>query len=146
MSTELVSSRIRGVFLLALLLAFGTIGWEHIYHSVILGISVEDSVAGHLGHVLRDGLLALPLALVAVASGLWFGRRLSLLGRAVLVAGVFGLLLVPSAGAHNAIDHLGTVSAQHAPTSTTWSGAPGSRPRMVSQACSMACATGCWPR
>src|SRR6266487_5069821 len=53
MSTDLVSSRIRGVFLLALLLAFGTIGWEHIYHSVILGISVEDSVAGHVAHVLR---------------------------------------------------------------------------------------------
>jgi DNA-binding beta-propeller fold protein YncE/plastocyanin len=114
MSTDLVSSRIRGVFLLALLLAFGTIGWEHIYHSVILGISVEDSVAGHVAHVLRDGLLALPLALVAVASGLWFGRRLSLLGRAALVAGVFGLLLVPSAGAHNAIDHVGAVTVQHA--------------------------------
>jgi hypothetical protein len=82
MSANAASYRVRGIFLLILPLAFGTVGWEHIYHSVVLGTSVEGSVAGHLEQVLRDGLLALPLALVAVVGGLWFGRRLSLPGRA----------------------------------------------------------------
>jgi len=113
MSANAALNRGRSVLLLALLLAFGTIGWEHLYHSVVLPTAVDGSVADHLGQVLRDGLLALPLALVAVVGGLWFGRRLSLPGRAVLVAGVFGLLLAPSVGTHDAVGSVGAVSAQY---------------------------------
>jgi DNA-binding beta-propeller fold protein YncE len=113
MITSAASSRIRGVLLLMLLLVFGTVGWVHIYHSVILHTSVETSVAGHLEQTLRDGLLALPLAFVAIVGGLWFGRRLSLLGRAALVAGVFGLLLAPPLGGQDAMASGAAVSAQH---------------------------------
>ncbi len=114
MGTNAALSRIRPVLLLVVLLAFGTIGWEHIYLSVVVPSAVEGSVAEHLQHVLREGLLAVPLALVAVAAGLWFGRRLSLPGRAALVAGVFGLLLAPSVGAHAAVESAGAVSAHAA--------------------------------
>jgi hypothetical protein len=48
----------------ALVLAFGVVGWSHLYHAVVLGYA--DTPAGHTEHVLRDGLLAVPVALVAV--------------------------------------------------------------------------------
>jgi DNA-binding beta-propeller fold protein YncE len=97
-------SRGRDSLLLALLLAFGVIGWEHLYHSVVLGLG-DENAAGHFAHVLRDGLLAFPLALVAVVGGLWLGRRFGLLARAGSVSVGFGLLLVPSVGVHNATDN-----------------------------------------
>ena len=97
-------SRGRDSLLLAVLLAFGVIGWEHFYHSVVLGVG-DENAAGHVAHVLRDGLLAFPLALVAVVGGLWLGRRLGLLARAGSVSVGFGLLLVPSMGVHNATDN-----------------------------------------
>ena len=94
----------RDLILLASLLAFGVIGWEHAYHSVVLGVG-DENAAGHLAHVLRDGLLAFPLALVAVVGGLWLGRRFGLFARAGVVSVGFGLLLVPSVGVHNATDN-----------------------------------------
>jgi DNA-binding beta-propeller fold protein YncE/plastocyanin len=97
-------SRGRDALLLASLLAFGVIGWEHAYHSVVLGIG-DESAAGHLVHVVRDGLLAFPVALVAVVGGLWLGRRLGLLARAGFVSVGFGLLLVPSVRVHSATDN-----------------------------------------
>jgi DNA-binding beta-propeller fold protein YncE len=105
----------RDVILLASLLAFGVIGWEHAYHSVVLGVG-DENAAGHLAHVVRDGLLAFPLALVAVVGGLWLGRRFGLLARAGFVSVGFGLLLVPSVGVHNATDSAfsGAVPHNHA--------------------------------
>jgi DNA-binding beta-propeller fold protein YncE len=99
----------RDILLLASLLAFGVIGWEHAYHSVVLGVG-DENAAGHLVRVLRDGLLALPLALVAVVGGLWLGRRLGLFPRAGFVSVGFGVLLVPS-GVLNATDN--TLSGGH---------------------------------
>lgn len=94
----------RDPLLLASLLAFGVIGWEHAYHSLVLGVGDEDALQGHFVHVLRDGVLAFPLSLVAVVGGLWLGRRFGLLARAGFIAVGFGLLLVPSVGVHNATD------------------------------------------
>ena len=48
-----------------LVLAFGVVGWSHLYHAVVLGYA--DTPAGHTAHVLRDGLLAVPVALAALA-------------------------------------------------------------------------------
>jgi DNA-binding beta-propeller fold protein YncE len=95
----------RDSLLLASLLAFGVIGWEHAYHSVVLGVGHENGAAGHLVHVVRDGVLAFPLALIAVVGGLWLGRRFGLLARAGIVSVGFGVLLVPSVGVHNATDN-----------------------------------------
>ncbi len=100
MTTRIGWGRIRGVLVLAVLLAFCTVGWEHVYHSAISGGSVGGSIDDHLAPMLRDGLVALPLAVVAVVGGLWFGRRFTTPGRAALVAGVFGLLLAPSVVPH----------------------------------------------
>jgi plastocyanin/DNA-binding beta-propeller fold protein YncE len=100
----------RDSLLLASLLAFGVIGWEHAYHSVVLDVG-HESAAGHLLHVVRDGLLAFPLALVAGVGGRWLGRRLDLFARAVIVSIGFGLLLVPSVGVHNATD--AALSGEH---------------------------------
>jgi DNA-binding beta-propeller fold protein YncE len=94
----------RDVLLLASLLAFGAIGWEHAYHSVVLGVADEHGAADHLGHALRDALLAFPIALAAVVAGLWLGRRYGPIVRAGLVSAVFGLLLVPSVRLHDLID------------------------------------------
>jgi DNA-binding beta-propeller fold protein YncE len=94
----------RGVLLLAALLAIGVIGWEHAYHSVVLGVTDESGSAAHLGHAFRDAMLAFPLALFAVVAGLRLGRRFSLPARAGLIAAAFGVLLVPSVRLHEMID------------------------------------------
>jgi hypothetical protein len=91
----------RYVLLLSALLAFGVIGWEHTYHSAVLGVAEEQ---GHLEHVVRDALLAFPLALVAVVAGLRLGRRFGPLARAAFVSVAFGLLLVPSVRLHDVVD------------------------------------------
>jgi DNA-binding beta-propeller fold protein YncE len=102
----------RNALLLASLLAFGVIGWEHIYHSVVVGVAEERGAAAHLEHVLRDGMLVFPIALVAVVVGLQLGRRFGLLVRAGLVSVAFGLLLVPSVRLHDAVD--GALSGENA--------------------------------
>ena len=70
----------------ALVLAFGVVGWSHLYHAVVLGYA--DTPAGHTVHVLRDGLLAVPVALAALAGGLWLTRRRPLVAQAAGVAAV----------------------------------------------------------
>src|SRR5215213_9367070 len=92
----------RHVLLLASLLAFGVIAWEHVFHSVILGVTAEQG--GHAEHVFRDALLAFPLAAVAVAAGLRIGRRFGPIVRAGFVSAGFGLLLIPSVRVHNTLD------------------------------------------
>lgn len=100
------------VLFLSLLLTFGVIGWEHAYHTVFLGVAAEHSGAAHLGHVLRDALLAFPIAIVAVVAGLHLGRRYGLSVRAALISGTFGLLLVPSVRLHALVD--GAAQGGHA--------------------------------
>jgi DNA-binding beta-propeller fold protein YncE len=105
-----LARRSRGIACLASLVAFGTVAWEHLLHVSVL--SPGDRLAAHLIHALRDGFLALPLALVAVIGGLALAQRVGLrqhrlphlLGRATLIALGFALLLVPSVALHERID------------------------------------------
>ena len=99
------------LFFPALVLAFGVVGWSHLYHAVVLGYA--DTPAGHAAHVLRDGLLAVPVALVALAGGLWLTRCRPLVVQAVAVAGLLGLLLVPATGVHDQIDTRLAAAGQH---------------------------------
>jgi DNA-binding beta-propeller fold protein YncE/plastocyanin len=103
--------RIRELFFPALVLAFGVVGWSHLYHVVVLGYA--DTAAGHIVHVLRDGLLAVPVALAALAGGLWLTRRRPLVAQAAAVAAVLGLLLVPATGLHDQIDARLAAAGQH---------------------------------
>jgi DNA-binding beta-propeller fold protein YncE len=95
----------------ALVLAFGVVGFLHLYHAVVLGYA--DTPAGHTTHVLRDGLLAVPVALVALAGGLWLTRRRPLITQAAAVAAVLGLLLVPATRVHDQIDARLAAAGQH---------------------------------
>jgi len=103
--------RLHQLFFPALVLAFGVVGWSHLYHAVALGYA--DTPAGHTAHVLRDGLLAVPVALVALAGGLWLTRRRPPGAQAVAVAGLLGLLLVPATGVHDQIDTRLAAAGQH---------------------------------
>ena len=94
----------RDVLVLASLLAFGVIGWEHAFHSFVLGAADDHGAGGHLGHAFRDALLAFPIAFTAVVAGLALGRRFGPIVRAGLVSAAFGLLLVPSVRLHDVID------------------------------------------
>jgi DNA-binding beta-propeller fold protein YncE/plastocyanin len=105
--------RIRDLLLPALVLAFGVVGWSHLYHAVVLGYA--DTAAGHTAHVLRDGLLAVPVALAALAGGLWLTRRRPLVVQAAAVAALLGLLLVPATGLHDQIDFRLAAAGQHHP-------------------------------
>jgi DNA-binding beta-propeller fold protein YncE/plastocyanin len=105
--------RIRDLLLPALVLAFGVVGWSHLYHAVVLGYA--DTAAGHTAHVLRDGLLAVPVALAALAGGLWLTRHRPLVVQAGAVAAVLGLLLVPATGLHDQIDFRLAAAGQHHP-------------------------------
>ena len=101
----------RGLLLPACVLAFGVVGWEHLYHTMYLGYS--DTVGGHAAHVLRDAALAVPLAVAALASGLWLTRRLPPAAQAAGVSLVLGLLLVPATGVHDRIDAVLVTAGHH---------------------------------
>jgi FtsP/CotA-like multicopper oxidase with cupredoxin domain len=107
---------------LALVLVFGVTAWEHVIHSFVLGEA--DTLSGHLTHILRDGMLALPLGVLAlwVGAGLvaraWpraEGRR-SLLAMAAVTSVAYALLMIPSVGVHQQFDSHGAagVAAGHA--------------------------------
>src|SRR5439155_15488228 len=95
---------------LASLLAFGTIGWQHLVHS--WGSGPAASHGGHLAHALRDGALAWPLALLAVFAGLRLSRALGVgergvrgvLERAVIIGAGFAFLLIPGVVGHALVD------------------------------------------
>jgi DNA-binding beta-propeller fold protein YncE len=103
--------RIRDLLLPALVLAFGVVGWSHLYHAVVLGYA--DTAAGHTEHVLRDGLLAVPVTLAALAGGLWLLRHRPPVAQAAGVAAVLGLLLIPATGVHDQIDARLAAAGQH---------------------------------
>src|SRR5262245_18594367 len=99
-----MNSSVRNLVLLASLLSFGVIGFEHAFHSSILGGTEEHGAEGHLGHAIRDAVLSFPIALAAVAAGLRLGRRFGPAVRALIVSAVFGVLLIPSVRLHDAVD------------------------------------------
>jgi DNA-binding beta-propeller fold protein YncE len=103
---------LRDILLLASLLTFGVIAWEHTYHSLVLGVVEEHGAAGHLGHALRDAVLAFPIALLAVVAGLRLGQRFGPAVRALIVSAAYGLLLIPSVRLHDSID--ATLAGGHA--------------------------------
>ncbi len=95
-----------GLILLATLLAFGVVAWEHVIHAYVLGS--DASLAGHLQHWLQDSALALPATLAAVWAGLALARRPGLTERlswrplpaAATVSIVFFVLMIPSVVVH----------------------------------------------
>jgi hypothetical protein len=111
------------IFWPAAFLSLGVTLWLHELHWV--GLLGADGWAGGLVRIVRDGLLTLSLAAVAVGVGLWGSHRSTttafsgprLLARAALISLVFCLLLVPAAGLHQlldrALDGAGQVHAFH---------------------------------
>jgi hypothetical protein len=101
----------RRALLLAVLLAYGVVGWQQVIHTVVYGS--PGSLAGSLQHWLRDSMFALPLAAMAV----WLGRQMAvrlgcdpdhrapLLPCAVLTAVPFVLLLTPFAVLYADLTH-----------------------------------------
>jgi hypothetical protein len=95
---------------MAVVLSFGVVFWLHGLHAA--GVIDTDIWAGGFPHWVRDGLLALPLALVSTAGGIWLAqcceiRAPSAVGRfgeAALVAVLFATLLVPAAAPHQYLD------------------------------------------
>src|SRR5215510_13428206 len=106
-----VLSSAGSALLLAGVLTLGVTGWEHLFHAAHLGLA--GSAGDHLSHVLRDGVLAFPIGLVAVVATRLLarmpclrggGRGSDLLMRAALLSLVFGALLIPSVGLHDVAD------------------------------------------
>jgi hypothetical protein len=95
----------------AFVLAFGVVAWSHLYHAVVLGYA--DTAVGHTEHVLRDGLLAVPVALAALAGGLWLTRCRPPVAQAAAVAAVLGLLLIPATGLHDQVDARLAAAGRH---------------------------------
>jgi spore coat protein A, manganese oxidase len=77
--------------MVSVVLAFGVVAWAHVLH---LGDAPGDN---HLAHILRDGGLALPLALIAVR----------VTRRPFLRAALFSTMLIPGAVVHRLIESAG---------------------------------------
>jgi FtsP/CotA-like multicopper oxidase with cupredoxin domain len=101
--------------LVAVLLAYAAVGWEQFLHARLFGVS--DPSTSVIAHWLREGLLASPLALLAVLAGHRFAARgtaaKDLAVRALAVAGAFAILLAPAVAYHNG--NGGGLAAHHAP-------------------------------
>ncbi|RMG93408.1 MAG: DNRLRE domain-containing protein, partial [Chloroflexi bacterium] len=104
--------RWRESVVLGLLLALGTVAWQHLLHFTILS-SGTDSLVGHLVHMTRDGVLAVMPGITAVLVGLWLASYLPtnsqnrwspLWQQAALISLIFALLIIPSVSIHSAID------------------------------------------
>jgi hypothetical protein len=95
---------------LAVLVSFGVVLWEHVIHAVVLG--EVASLAEHASHVLRDGMLALPLGLAVVwasarLAARWRGRtgaRMPLPVLASLASVLYTLVTVPSVVVHHLME------------------------------------------
>jgi len=100
---------LRGFICVALLLAFGVVAWQHLLHATVL-LRSDAGIGTHVPHMLRDGLLAVPLALVAVVVGLNFaqliaGRRAAPLWlRAAVVTEIYMLSMLAAVPVHAKID------------------------------------------
>ena len=101
----------RAFVILSLVLAFVVIAWQQLMHSVLFGYH-SDGTGAVVAHWLRDGLLTLPAAVLAVVLGIRFARVWGrsetevqvIVSRTVSVAAVFAVLLVPLVGIHSALD------------------------------------------
>ncbi len=94
---------------LAALLAFVVVSWQHYVHETLLSRSSEG-LAEFLPHMLRDGLLAFPVAYVAVdvgltlAAGFRSARRSSPLLRAAIITQIFMVGMLVAVPVHGMID------------------------------------------
>jgi hypothetical protein len=101
--------RRRELAVTAAVLAFGVVAWQHYLHNA-LELRTDDSVTGHLGHLVRDGSFALPLALLAVLLGGKLARGLSrrrepgLLMRAALTTELFMVSMMAAVPIHGRLD------------------------------------------
>jgi FtsP/CotA-like multicopper oxidase with cupredoxin domain len=104
---------------LAMLLVFGVTAWEHAIHAVVLGES--GTLTSHTTHILRDGLMALPLGVLAVLVGAAVAARARAaaggpggpLPLAAVTSLAYGVLLIPSVGIHQALGHGAAGHAGH---------------------------------
>ena len=96
----------------AAVLAFGTLAWEEALHALALA----PESAGGAAHFVRDGLLLLPLSLVAAWGGMhmWPPRRLGPMRAAAGIAGTFAVLLAPATAAHTALHAADETGLAHA--------------------------------
>ncbi|MEJ7894660.1 MAG: multicopper oxidase family protein [Solirubrobacteraceae bacterium] len=98
------------ICLFAALLAFGTLAWMEMLHIQVLAF--ESGGGG--SHFLRDGLLLLPLALVAALWGLHRRTDAGLGRTAAVTAAAFVALLVPATAGHALLHDLDEGGAAHA--------------------------------
>jgi hypothetical protein len=91
---------------LALLLGFGVIACTLIVHGYTSGDSA--TLRHHTLHLMRDGALAFPLALIAAAAGLWLAQRArrtrNVVGRALIVSVAFTILLALTIAPYRRMD------------------------------------------
>ncbi|HEV2785652.1 MAG TPA: multicopper oxidase domain-containing protein, partial [Solirubrobacteraceae bacterium] len=96
------------VLVLAVVLAFGTLAYMEALHALALRTEAGTGAA----HLIRDGLLALPLALGAALWGLRSPSRLGV--SAARIALAFGGLLIPATAAHGALHGADERAVAHA--------------------------------
>ena len=88
------------------------VSWLYGVHVIILGEA--NTWVGHITHLIRDCLLAFPLAVLAVGVGRWQARRWGMreasaqdrIGQAAIIALAFAVCLVPATGVHQFLDRL----------------------------------------
>ena len=111
--------RRRELTLATLILAFGVVAWQHWLHTV-LTVRVDAGLVEHLPHLLRDALLALPLAALAVVVGSNIAGAIRQEGtsavwiRAAVVTQLFMVGMLIAVPLHTRIDTaLGVAHAGH---------------------------------
>ncbi len=99
----------REKLVLAALLAFVVVSWQHYVHETLVSRSSEG-LAEFLPHMLRDGLFALPIAYLAVDVGLTLAqgfkstRRSSPLLRVAIITEIFMVGMLVGVPVHGMID------------------------------------------
>jgi hypothetical protein len=100
------------LFELAAVVALGASAWLYGVHVILL--SEADTLAGHLSHMIRDGMMAFPVAAIAVGFGRWLAGRWGIregsardrVGLAAIMALIFAICLVPGVGVHQYLDRI----------------------------------------
>ena len=104
---------------LSLALSVGVVAWNYLVH-LWTGMADHRGLAA-LDHGLRDVLISLPLAFVAVGVGQWLATRLEVTGagrlyalsRAMVISLTFTVLSIPLVGLHRLTDGFLGDSASH---------------------------------
>ena len=107
------------ICLLATVLAFGTLVGMQWLHAHVLAAEP----AGGAAHLLRDGLLLLPLALAAALWGLRSSRGAKPVAARIALA--FGALLIPASAAHDGLHAADGMAIAHAASGAGASAMPG---------------------